>query len=53
MGAMDIATLIVGAAILVLLVKNPKGSASLIGTGGSVVTQETAILTGTGYKGGN
>jgi len=52
-GIMDIATLIIFAAILVLFVKNPTGSASLISSTGNVVSQETAILTGTGYKGGN
>lgn len=51
-GFMDILTLIIMAAALVLLVKNPKGSSALISSSGNVLTQETSILTGSGYKGG-
>lgn len=52
-GVMDILTLVILGAALVLLVKNPKGSASLISSSGNVLTSETNILTGNGYKGGN
>ena len=34
MNVTDIITLVIGASVLVLLVKNPKGSASLINSGG-------------------
>lgn len=48
----DILTLIIVGSALVLLVKNPQGSASLISSGGSVLTGESKILTGSGYSGG-
>ena len=49
----DIFTLIILGAVAVLVIKNPKGTASLMTSGGGVLTQETTILTGSGYKGGN
>jgi hypothetical protein len=53
MNLTDIITLVIGASVLVLLVKNPNGSASLINSGGGFIQGETKILTGTGYTGGN
>lgn len=50
MHVLDIATLIVFAAIAVLFIKNPSGSAKVIGAGSDFVTKETTILTGSGYK---
>lgn len=53
MAVMDIFTLIIIGSALVLLVKNPTGSASLITNSGNVIMGESKILTGTGYSGGN
>lgn len=49
----DILTLLILGSALVLLVKNPIGSASLINSGGGFIQGETKILSGSGYVGGN
>ena len=53
MKILDIITLVIFAAIAVLFIKNPKGSAAVIGSSSDFVQGETNILTGSGYKGGN
>lgn len=49
----DIITLLIIGSALVLLVKNPNGSASLLTNTGNIITGESKILTGSGYQGGN
>ena len=49
-GALDVVMWLIVASLVVLVIMNPSGFAKAVSSVGSVVTTESTILTGSGYK---
>ena len=49
-GILDIVMWLIVASLIVLVIMNPKGFSSDVTSVGGVVTGESTILTGSGYK---
>lgn len=49
-GALDVIMWLIVASLIVLVIMNPGGFAKAVGSVGGVITQESTILTGSGYK---
>lgn len=49
-GALDVIMWLIVASLIVLVIMNPGGFSKAVSSVGGVVTQESTILTGSGYK---
>lgn len=49
-GALDVIMWLIIASLVVLIIMNPSGFAKAVSSVGGVITTESTILTGSGYK---